>query len=61
VNGSSSGGNRYLPISGLPVWGLTMPDGIATYTDGQGRQFLLAVGEGDSREYEPDLGNIFPD
>ena len=59
VNGSSSGGNRYLPISGLPVWGLTMPDGIATYTDGQGRQFLLAVGEGDSREYEPDKGNVF--
>ena len=61
VNGSSSGGNRYLPISGLPVWGLTMPDGIATYTDGQGRQFLLAVGEGDSREYEPDKGNVFYD
>ncbi len=61
VNGSSSGGNRYLPVSGLPLYGLTMPDGIATYTDAQGRQFLLAVGEGDSREYEPDQGNIFFD
>lgn len=61
VNGSSGGGNVYRPISGLPVWGLTMPDGIASYTDGQGRQFLLAVGEGDSREYEPDQGNVFFD
>jgi 2',3'-cyclic-nucleotide 2'-phosphodiesterase (5'-nucleotidase family) len=61
VNGSSGGGNQYLPISGLPVWGLTMPDGIATYTDGQGRRFLLAVGEGDSREYRPDVGDVFFD
>jgi 2',3'-cyclic-nucleotide 2'-phosphodiesterase (5'-nucleotidase family) len=61
VNGSSGGGNQYRPISGLPVWGLTMPDGIATYTDGQGRSFLLAVGEGDSREYQPDEGDIFYD
>jgi 2',3'-cyclic-nucleotide 2'-phosphodiesterase (5'-nucleotidase family) len=61
VDGSSGGGNQYRPISGLPLYGLTMPDGIATYTDGQGRSFLLAVGEGDSREYEPDRGNIFTD
>lgn len=61
VDGSSSGGNRYLPISGLPLWALTMPDGIASYTDDQGRQFLLAVGEGDSREYQPDEGDIFYD
>ena len=61
VNGSSGGGNRYLPISGLPVWGLTMPDGIASYTDGRGRQFLLAVGEGDSREYQPEIGDVFFD
>jgi len=61
VNGTSSGGNKYLPISGLPVYSLTMPDGIATYTDTQGRRFLLAAGEGDSREYEPDKGNIFFD
>jgi 2',3'-cyclic-nucleotide 2'-phosphodiesterase (5'-nucleotidase family) len=61
VNGSSGGGNQYRPISALPVYGLTMPDGIATYTDGQDRQFLLTVGEGDSREYEPDKGNIFFD
>ncbi|MFM9101070.1 MAG: esterase-like activity of phytase family protein, partial [Cyanobium sp.] len=61
VNGTSGGGNRYRPISGLPVWGLTMPDGIATFTDGQGRQFLLAVGEGDSREYRPDVGDVFFD
>jgi len=61
VNGSSGSGNQYRPISGLPVYGLTMPDGIATYTDGQGRQFLLAAGEGDSREYEPDKGNVFYD
>jgi 2',3'-cyclic-nucleotide 2'-phosphodiesterase (5'-nucleotidase family) len=61
VNGTSGSGNQYRPISGLPVYGLTMPDGIASYTDGQGRQFLLAVGEGDSREYEPDEGNIFYD
>lgn len=53
--------NRYLPVAGLPLYGLTMPDGIATFTDGQGRSFLLAVGEGDSREYEPDRGNIFFD
>jgi 2',3'-cyclic-nucleotide 2'-phosphodiesterase (5'-nucleotidase family) len=56
-----SNSNLYRPISGLPVRGLTMPDGIATYTDGQGRSFLLAVGEGDSREYEPDKGNVFFD
>ena len=61
VNGTSGGGNKYLPISGLPVYSLTMPDGIATYTDTQGRRFLLAAGEGDSREYEPDKGNIFFD
>ncbi len=61
VDGSSKGGNQYRPVSGLPVYGLTMPDGIAAYTDAQGRQFLLAVGEGDSREYEPDKGNIFYD
>jgi 2',3'-cyclic-nucleotide 2'-phosphodiesterase (5'-nucleotidase family) len=61
VDGSSGGGNRYFPISGLPLYALTMPDGIATYTDAQGRQFLLAAGEGDAREYEPDLGNIFYD
>jgi 2',3'-cyclic-nucleotide 2'-phosphodiesterase (5'-nucleotidase family) len=61
VNGTSGGGNQYRPISGLPLWGLTMPDGIASYTDGQGRLFLLAVGEGDSREYEPDRGNVFFD
>jgi len=61
VDGSSSGGNRYLPVSGLPLYGLTMPDGIATYTDAQGCLFLLAAGEGDSREYEPDKGNIFYD
>ena len=51
VDGSSGGGNRYLPVSGLPLYGLTMPDGIATYTDAQGRQFLLAAGEGDARAY----------
>jgi 2',3'-cyclic-nucleotide 2'-phosphodiesterase (5'-nucleotidase family) len=61
VNGTSGGGNKSLPISGLPVYSLTMPDGIATYTDTQGRRFLLAAGEGDSREYEPDKGNIFFD
>jgi 2',3'-cyclic-nucleotide 2'-phosphodiesterase (5'-nucleotidase family) len=61
VDGSSGKGNQYRPVSGLPVYGLTMPDGIATYTDAQGRQFLLAAGEGDSREYEPDKGNIFYD
>jgi 2',3'-cyclic-nucleotide 2'-phosphodiesterase (5'-nucleotidase family) len=61
VDGSSSKGNQYRPISGLPVYSLTMPDGIATYTDNQGRRFLLAAGEGDSREYEPDKGNIFFD
>jgi 2',3'-cyclic-nucleotide 2'-phosphodiesterase/3'-nucleotidase/5'-nucleotidase len=61
VDGSSGAGNRYLPLSGLPVYGLTMPDGIASYTDSQGRQFLLAAGEGDSREYQPDEGDIFYD
>ena len=61
VNGTSGGGNQYRPISGLPVYGLTMPDGIASYTDSQGRQFLLAVGEGDSREYRPDIGDVFYD
>jgi len=61
VNGTSGGGNQYRPISGLPVYGLPMADGIATYTDTQGRQFLLAVGEGDSREYQPDIGDIFYD
>ena len=53
--------NSVRPISGLPVWGLTMPDGLATFTDVQGRSFLLAVGEGDSREYQPDLGDVFVD
>jgi 2',3'-cyclic-nucleotide 2'-phosphodiesterase (5'-nucleotidase family) len=61
VNGTSGGGNQYRPISGLPLYALTMPDGISSYTDSQGRQFLLAVGEGDSREYEPDKGNVFFD
>ena len=61
VNGTSPSGNQYRPVSGLPVYGLTMPDGIATYTDAQGRQFLLAVGEGDSREYRPDIGDVFYD
>ncbi|MBW4531152.1 MAG: esterase-like activity of phytase family protein [Aphanothece saxicola GSE-SYN-MK-01-06B] len=61
VDGSSGGGNQYRPVSGLPLYSLTMPDGIATFTDPQGRSFLLAVGEGDSREYEPDQGNIFFD
>ncbi|MCP9782045.1 esterase-like activity of phytase family protein [Cyanobium sp. WKJ7-Wakatipu] len=54
VDGSSGKGNQYRPISGLPVYSLTMPDGIATYTDSQGRRFLLAAGEGDSREYPAD-------
>lgn len=57
----TSNSNLYRPISGLPLYSLTMPDGIASFTDGQGRSFLLAVGEGDSREYEPDRGNIFFD
>lgn len=61
VDGSSGAGNRYLPLSGLPVYGLTMPDGLASFTDAQGRRFLLAAGEGDSREYEPDRGNVFFD
>jgi 2',3'-cyclic-nucleotide 2'-phosphodiesterase (5'-nucleotidase family) len=61
VNGTSGGGNQYRPVSGLPVTGLTMPDGIATYTDAQGRRFLLAAGEGDSREYRPDVGDVFAD
>jgi 2',3'-cyclic-nucleotide 2'-phosphodiesterase (5'-nucleotidase family) len=61
VDGSSGGGNRYFPISGLPVFGLAMPDGIATFTDPQGRRFLLAAGEGDSREYQPDIGDVFFD
>ncbi len=61
VDGSSGGGNQYRPVSGLPLYGLTMPDGIAAFTDAQGRNFLLAVGEGDSREYEPDQGNIWFD
>ncbi|MFM9088173.1 MAG: 5'-nucleotidase C-terminal domain-containing protein, partial [Cyanobium sp.] len=61
VNGTSSGGNQYRPVSGLPVAGLTMPDGIATYTDALGRRFLLAAGEGDSREYRPDVGDVFTD
>jgi 2',3'-cyclic-nucleotide 2'-phosphodiesterase (5'-nucleotidase family)/sugar lactone lactonase YvrE len=61
VDGTETGGNQYLPLSGLPVTGLTMPDGLATYTDAQGRRFLLAAGEGDSREYEPDIGSIFFD
>ncbi|MFN5117761.1 MAG: choice-of-anchor I domain-containing protein [Cyanobacteriota bacterium] len=61
VDGSSGGGNRYLPLSGLPLYGLTMPDGLSAYSDPQGRRFLLAVGEGDSREYEPDKGNVFFD
>ena len=56
-----SNSNQYLPVAGLPLYSLTMPDGIATFTDSQGRSFLLAVGEGDSREYEPDRGNIFFD
>ena len=54
VDGTSGGGNQYRPFSGLPVYSLTMPDGIASYTDSQGRQFLLAVGEGDSRAYPGD-------
>jgi 2',3'-cyclic-nucleotide 2'-phosphodiesterase (5'-nucleotidase family) len=61
VDGTEGGGNQYRPISGLPLYALTMPDGISSYTDSQGRQFLLAVGEGDSREYEPDKGNVFFD
>ena len=61
VDGTEPGGNQYRPISGLPLYALTMPDGISSYTDSQGRQFLLAVGEGDSREYEPDKGNVFFD
>ncbi|MEB3167329.1 MAG: esterase-like activity of phytase family protein [Synechococcaceae cyanobacterium] len=61
VDGSSGGGNRYLPLRDLPVYSLTMPDGLAAYTDAQGRRFLLAAGEGDSREYQPDIGDIFYD
>ncbi|MEA5415713.1 esterase-like activity of phytase family protein [Synechococcus sp. BA-132 BA5] len=61
VTGTSGAGNQYRSISGLPLYALTMPDGIASYSDAQGRQFLLAVGEGDSREYQPDLGDIFYD
>ncbi|MFM8276282.1 MAG: 5'-nucleotidase C-terminal domain-containing protein [Cyanobium sp.] len=61
VNGSSGGGNRYRPIPGLPVYGLTMPDGLASFTDSQGRRFLLAAGEGDSREYPPEAGSVFVD
>ncbi|MDB9540359.1 esterase-like activity of phytase family protein [Anabaenopsis tanganyikae CS-531] len=53
--------NIYRPLPGLKVYGLTMPDGLATYTDSQGRTFILAAGEGDSREYPPDEGNIFYD
>ena len=56
-----SNSNLYRPISGLPLFGLTMPDGIAAFTDAQGRSFLLAVGEGDSREYPPDQGTTFVD
>lgn len=61
VDGTSGGGNQYRPLGGLPVQGLTMPDGIATYTDLLGRRFLLAAGEGDSREYQPDQGDVFTD
>ena len=61
VNGTAAGGNQYRPVSGLPLAGLTMPDGIATYTDSLGRRFLLAAGEGDSREYRPDVGDVFTD
>ena len=61
VNGTAGGGNQYRPLSGLPVAGLTMPDGLATYTDPLGRRFLLAAGEGDSREYRPDVGDVFVD
>ncbi len=55
------GSNVYRPVAGLPVYGLAMPDGIALHTDGQGRRFLLAAGEGDSREYQPDIGDVFVD
>ncbi|MCP9837357.1 esterase-like activity of phytase family protein [Cyanobium sp. N.Huapi 1H5] len=57
----AGGSNVYRPIAGLPVYGLAMPDGIALHTDGQGRRFLLAAGEGDSREYRPDIGDVFVD
>ena len=53
--------NIYRPLTGLKVYGLTMPDGLATYTDSLGRTFILAAGEGDSREYPPDEGNVFYD
>ncbi len=53
--------NIYRPLPGLKVYGLTMPDGLATYTDSLGRTFILAAGEGDSREYPPEEGNIFYD
>jgi 2',3'-cyclic-nucleotide 2'-phosphodiesterase (5'-nucleotidase family) len=61
VDGTNGSGNQYRPLGGLPVQGLTMPDGIATYTDPLGRRFLLAAGEGDSREYRPDVGDVFTD
>ncbi|MFN7229799.1 MAG: 5'-nucleotidase C-terminal domain-containing protein, partial [Synechococcaceae cyanobacterium] len=61
VNGTGGGGNQYRPLAGLPVQGLTMPDGLATYTDPLGRRFLLAAGEGDSREYRPEVGDVFVD
>jgi len=57
----ASNSNIYLPLAGLPVYSLTMPDGLAAFTDSQGRQFLLAAGEGDSREYRPDVGDVFFD
>ncbi|MDB9448080.1 choice-of-anchor I domain-containing protein [Anabaena sp. CS-542/02] len=53
--------NIYRPLPGLKVYGLTMPDGLATYTDSLGRTFILAAGEGDSREYPPDQGSVFYD
>ncbi len=34
-----------------PVWGLYMPDGIASFTGADGKLYLITANEGDAREY----------
>ncbi len=48
VDGSSSGGGR-IAIGPQPVFGMYMPDGVASFSVG-GRPYFITANEGDSRE-----------
>lgn len=48
-DGSSKDGG-YVPRTGLPIYGMYMPDAIAGYVAADGRQYYVIANEGDDRD-----------